>query len=179
MASFREWKRLRVDEPFHIVSTPSQKQSAHWAAVDITAQVVPCWLGSWLKCNFWPVLRQPPWVYFPFTRLDATWVSSIKTVNSGDVLSCVWEITWVSSVWTPESSLNLIRPLYWISTERWLRWWNSSGVSYFLWECLPERPSNTQSLGQMSWSYIELWEQSLNFLAMGQSPAFLGFPYRW
>ncbi len=36
----------------------SQKQSAHWA-VDETAQVVPCWLGSWLKCNFWPVFNQP------------------------------------------------------------------------------------------------------------------------
>ncbi len=35
----------------------SQKQSAHWA-VDVTAQVVPCWLGSWLNCNLWLVLGQ-------------------------------------------------------------------------------------------------------------------------
>ena len=35
----------------------SQKQLAHWA-VDLTAQVVPCWLGSWLNCNLWLVLGQ-------------------------------------------------------------------------------------------------------------------------
>ncbi len=35
----------------------SQKQSAHWA-LDVTAQVVPCWLGSWLNCNLWLVLSQ-------------------------------------------------------------------------------------------------------------------------
>ena len=59
----------------------SQKQSAHWAA-DVTAQVVPCWLDSWLKCNFWPVLRQLPQMHFLFTGLDATSVSSITTVDS-------------------------------------------------------------------------------------------------
>ena len=32
----------------------SQKQSAHWA-VDVTAQLVPCWSNSWLKRNFWLV----------------------------------------------------------------------------------------------------------------------------
>ncbi len=55
----------------------SQEQSAHWA-VDITAQVVPCWLSSWLKRNFWPVLRSLTGIYFPFTGLDITWVSTFR-----------------------------------------------------------------------------------------------------
>ncbi len=34
----------------------SQKQSVNWAA-DLTAQMVPCWLCSSLKYDFWPVLK--------------------------------------------------------------------------------------------------------------------------
>ena len=42
-----------------------------------------------------------------------------------------WEPIWVSFVWTSESSLNLISPFYWISTERWLRWWNTMEWAIF------------------------------------------------
>ncbi len=104
----------------------SQKQSADWA-VDVTAQVVPCWLGSWLKCNFWPVLRPLTQVYFTFTGLDITCISCFKTVNSGDIQSRERKITRVSYIWACQSSLDLISPPNWISTQRcW--------VSYFFWE---------------------------------------------
>ena len=93
--------------------------------------MVQCWLGSWLKCNFWPVLRHLPQVYFPFTGLDATWVSSIKTVDWGHIQSSEWEPTWVSFIWTPEFSLYLICSLHWISTGRWLRWWNTVDWAIF------------------------------------------------
>ncbi len=98
----------------------SQKQSAHWA-VDVTAQLVPCWLSSW------PVLRPLTWVYFPFIGLDITWVSCFRTVSPGDIQSREQKITWVSYIWTPESSINLISPPNWISTQRWLRWWYTVG----------------------------------------------------
>ena len=60
----------------------SQKQSAHWA-VDVTAQVVPCWLGSWLNRNYWLVLG--PWIQLAFQSSERkiTWVSYTKTVDSG------------------------------------------------------------------------------------------------
>ncbi len=61
-------------------SIQPQKQSAHWP-VDVTSQAVPCWLGSWLKRNFWPVLIRLTQVYFPLTRLYVTWVSGIKTLD--------------------------------------------------------------------------------------------------
>ncbi len=117
----------------------SQKQSAH-RAVDVTAKAVPCWSSSWLKRNFWPVLRPLTRVYFQFTGRDITWVSCFKTVDSGDIKSREWKMTWVSYIWTPESSLNLISPPNWISTERWLRWWytvewaifSESTVYYYL-----------------------------------------------
>ena len=41
---FIHWKKV---QPKH-----SQKQSAHSAA-DITAQMVPCWLGGWLRYILW------------------------------------------------------------------------------------------------------------------------------
>ncbi len=94
----------------------SQKQSAQWA-VYITAQMVPCWFGSWLKCIFWPVLRLLTQAMFPFTGLDVTWASCITTVDLGAIKSSEQKISWVSYIWTPESSLNLISPLTWISTE--------------------------------------------------------------
>ena len=60
----------------------SQKQSAHWA-VDVTAQVVPCWLGSWLNHNYWLVIG--PWIQLAFKSSERkiTWVSYTKTVDSG------------------------------------------------------------------------------------------------
>ncbi len=67
-----------VTSVFPLLPLHSQKQSAHWA-VDLTAQVVPCWLG-------------PPG--------GSNW-----------------------SIWSHGSSLNLISPLNWISTDSWLRWW--------------------------------------------------------
>ncbi len=54
----------------------SQKQLAHWA-VDVTAQVVPCWLGSWLNRNFWLVLGQWTQLAFWSSKRRTTWVSYI------------------------------------------------------------------------------------------------------
>ncbi len=98
----------------------SQKQLAHWA-VDVTAQVVPCWLGSWLNCNPWPVLGQWNQLVFQLIQLDITGVHCPNATDSGDIQLSEQKITWVSCIWTSESSLHLISPLNWISTESWLR----------------------------------------------------------
>ena len=100
----------------------SQKQSAHWA-VDITAQVVSCWLGSWLNRNFWLVLGLWTQLAFQPSERKITWVSCINTVDSGDIQPSEWKIIWDSCIWTPGFTLHLIIPLNWISTESWLRWW--------------------------------------------------------
>ncbi len=60
----------------------SQKQSAHWA-VDVTAQVVPCWLGSWLNCNLWLVLGQWNQLAFQLIQLDITGVHCLNAPDSG------------------------------------------------------------------------------------------------
>ncbi len=108
------------------VKPHSQKQSAHWA-VDVTAQVVPCWLGSWLNCNFWLVLGQWTQLAFQSSEQKTTWVSYAKTVDSGEIQPSEQKITWLGCIWTPESSLHLTSPLNWLSTETWLRWWYTVG----------------------------------------------------
>ncbi len=104
----------------------SQKQSAHWA-VDVTAQVVPCWLGSWLNCNLWLVLGQWNQLAFQLIQLDITGVHCHNADDSGDIQLSERKITWVSCIWTPDSSLHLISPFNWILTETWLRWWYTVG----------------------------------------------------
>ncbi len=104
----------------------SQKQSAHWA-VDVTAQMVPCWLGSWLNRNFWLVLGQRTQLAFQFIQLDITWTHCLYAADSGNTQLSGWKISWVTCIWTPESSLHLISPLNCISTEPWLRWWYTVG----------------------------------------------------
>ncbi len=65
----------------------SQKQSARWA-VDVTAQVVPCRLGSWLSCNFWLVLGLIQKVHSQMTNL---WLR-LDQVFLVKVLSVWWAI---------------------------------------------------------------------------------------
>ncbi len=68
----------------------SQKQLAHWA-VDVTAQVVPCWLGCWLNCNFWVVLGQWTQVGFQFISPKSTVLMQLTQVISNLVngLPCI------------------------------------------------------------------------------------------
>ncbi len=103
----------------------SQKQSAHWA-LDVTAQLVPCWLSSWLKCTFWPVLILVTQVY----HLSIIWVSCFRTASPGNIQSREQKITRVSYILKPESSLNLISPPYWILTQRWVVY--KMGISCFI-----------------------------------------------
>ena len=98
----------------------SQKQSAHWAA-DVTAEVVPCWLGSWLNCNLWLVLVSGISLYYSWVSLESTGVHCRN--DSGDIQLSERKITWVSFIWTHQFSLHLISPFNWISTESWPRWW--------------------------------------------------------
>ncbi len=103
----------------------SQKQSAHWA-VSVTAQVVLCWLGSWLDCNLWLF-----WVSgISWNLIDSAGITGVQCLNaadSGDIQLSEWKITWISYIWTPKSSLHLINPFNWILTESWLRWWYTVG----------------------------------------------------
>ncbi len=110
----------------HTVAIHSQKQSAHWAE-DVTAQVVPCWLGSWLNRNFLLVQGQWTQLAFQFIQLDITWFHCLNAADSCDIQLSERKITWVNCIRTPESSLHLISPLNWISTESWLRWWYTVG----------------------------------------------------
>ena len=104
----------------------SQKQAAHWA-VDVTAQMVPCWLGSWLNCTFRLVLGQWNQLTFQLIQLDITGVQRLNVAHSGDIQLSEGKITGVSCIWKPESSLHLISPFNWITTESWLRWWYTVG----------------------------------------------------
>ena len=57
----------------------SQKQSAH-SAVDVTAQMIPCWLGGWLGCNF-PTEYLPcnsHETYTVFNQLTQVWAQLIQ-----------------------------------------------------------------------------------------------------
>ncbi len=116
----------------------SQKQSAHWA-VDVTAQMVPCWLGSWLNHNFWLVIGQRAQLAFQLIQLDITWVHCLYVADSGNTQLSGRKISWVTCIGTPESSLHLISPLNCISTETWLRWWFTVGgavSSESVWWCI-------------------------------------------
>ncbi len=120
----------------------SQKQSAHWA-VDVTAQMVPCWLGSWLNCNFWLVLRQRTQLVFQFIQLDITCAHCLFSADSCNTQLSGQKISWVTCIRTPESSLHLISPLNCISTETWLRWWYTVGwavSSESVWSVCGKKP---------------------------------------
>ena len=104
-----------------IVTVHSQKQSAH-CAVDVTAQVVPCWLSSWLNRNVWLALGQSTQLAFQFIQLDITWVHCRYAADSGNTQLRGRKISWVSCIRTGESSLHLISPFNCISTQTWLRW---------------------------------------------------------
>ncbi len=139
----------------HIIWLQSQKQSAHWA-VNATAQVVLCWLGSWLrswlvKCSW---LRSWFFCYVPLSRLYVTWISCIKTVNSGDIQSCEQNITennlsqlhlntWVFPEFHQPSQLNIDRKL----TEMMIY----SEVSCFFWECRCHRCHIDLGLFHLKW----------------------------
>ncbi len=112
--------------PKYTCTLHSQKQSAQWA-VDVTAQVVPRWLGSWLNRNFWLVLGQTAQPAFQFIQLDITWVHCLYVADSGNTKLSGRKISWVTCIRTPVSSLHLISPLNCISTETWLRWWYTVG----------------------------------------------------
>ncbi len=117
---FHKWFHVRIKEPH------SQKQSAHWA-VDVTAEMVSCWLGSWLYRNFWLVLGQRAQLAFQFIQLDITWFHCLYVADSGNTQLSGRKISWVTCIRTPVSSLHLITPLDCISTETWLRWWYTVG----------------------------------------------------
>ena len=111
----------------------SQKQSAH-LAVDVTAQVVPCWLGSWLNCNLWLVLGQWNQLGFQLIQLDITGAHCLNApdsgvsswVNGNSPGSASFE-HWVFPAFNQPIQLNIDRKL----TEMMIY----SGMSYFLWEC--------------------------------------------
>ena len=132
-----------------------------------SAQVVPCWLGSWLKRNFCPVPRQT-WVCFPFTALDVTWVSCIKTVDLGNIQSIERKITLVSYIWTPESWVfpEFNHPTQ-LNTDRNVTGMIIySGVSNFFWECFKVIHTHTTALSitgnsPWSWIFIERYPKNL------------------
>ncbi len=88
---------------WYLYGIHSQKQSAH-CAVDITPQVVPCWLGSWLNCNLWLVLGQ--WNKLAFR---------LRTENH---LGQLHLNTQVFPAFIQPIQLNI---------ESWLRWWYTVG----------------------------------------------------
>ena len=80
----------------------SHKQSAH-SAVDVTAQVVPCWLSSWLNCNFWQgvnrIFISLPWRNSLISfrqRSTAEWASCSKSVWDYwlHMVHCYTSYTW-------------------------------------------------------------------------------------
>ena len=85
------------------------------------------WFGSWLNCNLWLVLGQWNQLAIHLIQLDITGINCLHAADSGDVQLSEREMTLVSCLWTPESSLHLISPFNWISTESWLRWWYTVG----------------------------------------------------
>ncbi len=122
-----EWPFSLLPLNYSLAHVPhSHKQSAHWA-VDVTAQVVPCWLGSWLNRNFWLVLGQRAQLAIQFIQLDITWVHCLYVADSGNTQMSGWKISWVTCIRTPVSSLHLISPLNCISTETWVRRWYTVG----------------------------------------------------
>ena len=54
-------------------------------------------------------------------------ICCIKTMDTGDIQPSEWKVTLVCCIWTPESFLNLTRPLNWILTKSWLRRWYAVG----------------------------------------------------
>ncbi len=108
----------------------SQEQSAHWA-VDVTAQVVLCWLGSWLNCNVWLVLGQWTQLAFQFIQLDITWVQCFNAADwMENQLGLLHLNSRVFPVFNQPTQLSIDRKL----TEM-MKYSACSEVGCFFWEC--------------------------------------------
>ena len=82
---------------FPVWNVHSQKQLTH-SALDMTAQMVPCWLGSWLRCNFLTaqLLNFKTWLCPKFekpTQLDIE-RKLTKMVRYSGVSRFFWECVW-------------------------------------------------------------------------------------